>query len=98
MALLMATAAVLGTNSCHEGLEAHGLKDAAAEVVVPSRGEGRPSEDCHDLTIRENFVHRPEHAEFDPNLSARDGVADGLVTDVLAQPFVRRLGTPGLGG
>ena len=73
----------------------HSPKGAAAEVVVPSRGEGRPSEDCHDLTIRENSLHRLEHAEFFLNLSARDGVADGLVADVLAQPLVHRLGTPG---
>ena len=77
---------------------AHSPKDAATGVVVPSRGEGRPSEDCHDLTIREDAVHRLEYAEFDLYLSARDRIADGLVADVLAQPLVHRPGTPGLGG
>ena len=75
----------------------HGLKDAATEVVVPSGGEGRPGEGRYDLAIREVSLHRLEHAEFDLYLSACDGIADGLVTDVLAQPLVHRPGTPGLG-
>ena len=77
---------------------AHSLKDAATELVVPSRSEGRPSEDFHDLTIREDAVHRLECAGSDLHLPARDGVADGLVADVLAQPLVNCFGTPGLGG
>ena len=77
---------------------AHCLKNAATEVVVPGGGEGRPSEDRHDLAVRENAVRSFDGAELDLHLAARAGVADGLIAHDLAQPLAHCPGASGFGG